>query len=461
MLSVLKTKKQRAITMSMIIVGAGEVGFHIAHRLTAEDKNVVVIDKNPEVLERVGERLDVETVLGSGSSPRVLEAAGIKNAQTLLAVTDSDEINLIACTFSNILSPNLTKIARIRNQEYTDYKDILASDLHIDVVINPEEEIIGSIERLMSTPGASEVSEFPDVNITLAAIWIRDTCPLAGMNLVELKQAVGIDEFIVAAIVRGDKLFIPAGKHTVKTKDMIYFVCAHKDLRTVLKAFGASTGTQNKVLIIGGGNIGFKLAQNLEQKKGLQVKILDRERNRCDFLAQNLSRSIVLQGDGSDQRLLTEENVSSMDVVVSVTGDEENNVLCSLLAQSMGAKLTVTRINKFAYLPLMQAVGLEHIVSPRLSAANSILRHIRKGTVISSISIKEDAEAMEIVAREGSPLVGRPIKDLDFPSGAIVLCIIRGEQVIIPTGQSVIQPQDKVMIMSTSKHISAVEKKIT
>lgn len=447
--------------MRIIIVGAGEVGFHIARRLAAENKDVAIIDRSPDVLERVAERLDVETVLGSGSSPRVLETAGIKKAHTLLAVTDSDEINLIACTFSNILAPNLTKIARIRNQEYTDYKDILASDLHIDIVINPEEEIIGSIERLMSTPGAAEVSEFTDVNITLAGMWIRDTCRLAGMNLAELKQAVGIEGFIIAAIVRGEKLFIPSGKHKVLSGDMIYFVCARRDVPEVLRAFGAGSGTLHKVLIIGGGNIGYKLAQKLEQKKGLQVKIMDRDRTRCDFLAQNLIRSIVLQGDGSDQRLLTEENVGSMDVVVSVTGDEENNVLCSLLTKSMGAKLTVTRINKFAYLPLMRAVGLEHIVSPRLSAANSILRHVRKGTVISSISIKEDAEALEVVAREGSPLVGRPIKYLDFPSGAIVLCVVRGKQVIIPTGESVIEPQDRVMIMSTSKHISDVEKKIT
>ncbi|WP_027370205.1 Trk system potassium transporter TrkA [Desulfovermiculus halophilus] len=447
--------------MRIIIIGAGEVGFHIARRLAAENKDVVIIDRNEEVLERVAERLDVETVLGSGSSPRVLEAAGVKNAQIMLAVTDSDEINLIACTFSNILAPRLTKVARIRNPEYTDYKDILASDLHIDIVINPEQEVIGSIERLMGTPGAAEVSEFSDVNITLAGLWIRENCPLAGMTLADLKQAVGVARFIVAAIVRGESLIIPAGSHQVLPGDMVYFVCAHEDVQEVLTAFGASTEPQHKVLIIGGGNIGFKLAQSLEQKKGLQIKIMDSDRERCEFLAHNLSRTIVLQGEGSDQRLLTEENVGSMDVVISVTGDEENNVLCSLLAKSLGARLTVTRINKFAYLPLIRAVGLEHIVSPRLSAANSILRHVRHGTVISSISIKEDAEAMEVVAREDSPLVGRPIKDLDFPSGAIVLCLVRGEEVIIPTGESVIQPQDRVMIMSTSKHISDVEKKIT
>jgi len=443
----------------IIIIGAGEVGFHLARRLTAEDKEVVVIDKSPEVLGRVAERLDVETVVGSGSSPKVLETAGVKNADILLAVTDSDEINLIACTFSNILAPNLVKVARIRNSEYTSYQDILAKDLlNIDIVVNPEEEIIGSIERLMGTPGAAEINEFSDVNLKLVGIWIREESKLTGLDLAQLKNRIGINGFIVATIIRNERIIIPTGADVLKAGDLIYFVCAHKDLPRILEAFGTRTRTHHNVLIIGGGNIGYKLAQTLEAQKGVHVKILDRDKERCSFLAENLERTIVLQGDGSDQNLLQQENVRDMDVVVSVTGDEEHNVLCSLLAKNLGAGLTVTRVNKFAYMSLMRTIGLEHIVSPRLSAANSILRHVRKGTVISSISIQEEAEAMEVVAREGSRLVNKPIKDLDFPKGAIVLCLIRGEEVIIPTGNSVIKPSDRVMILSSSKNISNVEK---
>ena len=445
--------------MRIIIIGAGEVGFHIARRLTAENKEVVVVDKNSEVLSRVAERLDVETVLGSGSSPKILETAGVKGADILLAVTDSDEINLIACTFSNILAPSLIKVARIRNSEYTSYQDILAKDLlNIDIVVNPEEEIIGSIERLMGTPGAAEINEFSDVNLKLVGMWIREESRLTGLDLAQLKSRISVNGFIVATIIRKEKIIIPTGSDVLKAGDLIYFVCAQKDLPRILKAFGTRTRTQHNVLIIGGGNIGYKLAKTLEAKKGVHVKILDRDKERCSFLAENLENTIVLQGEGSDQNLLQQENVRDMDVVVSVTGDEEHNVLCSLLAKNLGAGLTVTRVNKFAYMSLMRTIGLEHIVSPRLSAANSILRHVRKGTVISSISIQEEAEAMEVVAREGSRLVNRPIKDLDFPQGAIVLCLIRGDEVIIPTGNSVIQPSDRVMILSSSKNISNVEK---
>jgi trk system potassium uptake protein TrkA len=442
----------------IIIVGAGEVGFHIARRLTAENKDVVVIDRDQDVLDRVAERLDVETVLGSGSSPRILEQAGVRQAQILLAVTDSDEINLVACTFGNIFAPDLVKVARIRNSEYTDYQDILARDLlKIDIAVNPEEEVIGSIERLMGAPGAAEISEFSDVNIKLVGLWIREETKLSGLTLAELKQRIGVDGFIVAAIIRNEKTIIPSGENRIQAGDMIYFVCAQKDLNTILKAFGKGTKAQHKVLIIGGGNIGYRLARNLEQKRGMHVKILDKDRKRCEFLAENLQKTIVLRGDGTDQNLLKQENVGDMDVVASLTGDEENNVLCSLLTKSLGAKLNITRINKFAYMPLMRAIGLEHIVSPRLSAANSILRYVRQGTVISSISIKEEAEALEVIAQPATPLVNKPIKDLDFPRGAIVLCLIRGQEVIIPTGNSVIHPGDRVMILTVSQNIDQVE----
>ncbi len=445
--------------MRIIIVGAGEVGFHLAKRLVSENKEVVIIDKNQDVLSLISEQLDVETVLGSGSSPKVLEEAGVKEADILLAVTDSDEINLIACTFTNILAPNLVKVARIRNSEYTEYQDTLTKDLlHIDIAINPEQEIIGSIERLMGAPGAAEISEFSDVNIKLVGVWISEESKLSGMNLAQLKKRMAIEGFIVAAIIRGKQTIIPMGADTIHSGDLIYFVCHQKDLEAILRAFGKGARKQHNVLIIGGGNIGYKLALDLEEKKGVNVKILDKDANRCKFLAEHLNKTIVLQGDGTNQNLLVQENVGDMDAVVSVTGDEENNVLCSLLAKNLGAKLPITRINKYAYIPLMQTIGLEHIVSPRLSAANSILRYVRQGTVISSISIKEEAEALEVIAQINSPLVNKPIKSLQFPKGAIVLCLIRKDEVILPTGENVICPNDRVIILTASHKVDKLEK---
>ena len=448
--------------MRIIIIGAGQVGYHIASRLISEDKDVVIVDRDRQVLETVAESLDLETVHGSGSSPRVLEQAGIRSADTLLAVTDSDEVNLIACTFSNILAPDLNKVARIRNPEYTEYEDILAKNLlNIDIVVNPEEEVIRSIERLMDTPGAADVNEFPDIGLKLVGIWIREDSPFAGLNLADLKQKLELPDFIVASIIRQEKLIIPSGSDVLHTGDLVYFVCTRESLGRFLQAFSLGRGSQHNVLIVGGGNIGYKLAQRLESKKGTQVKLLDRDNDRCQFLAENLDRTIVLQGDGTDQRLLTEENVGSMDVVVSLTEDEEKNILSSLLAKSMGAKTTVTRINKLAYMGLMHNIGLELIVSPRLSAANSILRHVRKGTVISSVSIKEEAEAMEVRAGEHSLLVNRPLKEIDLPRGVLVLCLVREGKVLIPGGESVIFPQDRVMLISSSKDISKVEKALT
>lgn len=447
--------------MRIIIIGAGEVGSYIAWRLVGEDKEVIVVDKDEQILAKLSEQLDVETVQGSGSSPHILEQAGVKYADYLLAVTDSDEINLIACTFSNILAPDLVKVARIRNPEYTEYQDILARDLlHIDIVINPEQEVVKSIERLMDAPGAAEISEFPDVQINLAGVWIHKESQLNNLNLMQLKEKLDVANFIVAVIFRGDKTIIPAGKDSILAGDLVYFVCAKQDLEQVLLAFGVTPREQHNVLIIGGGNIGFKLAQDLEQKKGIQVKLLEKEKNRCDFLAQSLDRTIVLQGDGADQSLLQQENIKDMDVAITLTGDEENNILCSLLVRSMGAKMTITRIDKNAYLPLMQTIGLEHTVSPRLSAANSILRYVRQGTVISSICIKDKAEALEVEVRPESLLANKKLMHLPFPKGALVLCIIRGQKVIIPTGQDTISSGDKLVILSTRKQISKVEKKL-
>ncbi|MFP4588227.1 MAG: Trk system potassium transporter TrkA [Desulfohalobiaceae bacterium] len=447
--------------MRIIIVGAGEVGSYIAWRLAAEDKEVVVVDKDPQVLASIAEKLDVETVQGPGSSPRILEEAGVKKADLLLAVTDSDEINLIACTFSNILASELIKVARIRNPEYTEYQEVLAKDLlHIDVVINPEQEVVASIERLMSAPGAAEISEFTDVEVNLAGVWIHEGNRLVGLDLAKARQRLGEANFIVAAIFRREKVIIPSGADTIQAGDLVYFVCAKKDLQQVLKTFGSRAWQQHDVLIIGGGNIGYKLARELEPRKELQVKLLERDRGRCEFLAQNLDRAIVLNGNGTDQDLLQQENIGEMDVVLTLTGDEENNILCSLLAKSMGAKMTITRIDKNAYLPLMQTIGLEHTVSPRLSAANSILRYVRHGTVLSSISIQDKAEALEVEVGQDSMLANKKLKEVPFPKGTIVLGIISSQEVIIPTGNSLIRSGDKLVILSTRKQISQVEEKL-
>ncbi|MFW5722810.1 MAG: Trk system potassium transporter TrkA [Desulfohalobiaceae bacterium] len=442
--------------MRIVIVGAGEVGFHIAQRLATEAKDVVVIDRDEAVLARIAELLDVQTVQGSGSSPRILEQAGIKEAQILLAVTDSDEINLIACTFADILSHGLTKLARIRNPDYLSYQEILTRDMHIDRVINPEDEVIRSIEGLMLAPGALEISDFSEGRLKLVGVQIEEHSDLSGTPLIRFRETMGFSRIIVAAIVRDEELIIPTGLDTIQPGDIIYFVCEKRDVLDILKRFGHARLELRNVLVIGGGNIGLKFARSLE-RMGIHAKLIEKDRDRCEFLAEQLNTTVVLHGDGTDQELLLEENIQDMDVVVALTSDEEKNILCTLLAKKLGAGMVINRINKFAYLPLVRAIGIQHTVSPRMSAVNSILQHIRRGNIITAISIKDQAEALEALAEEGSAVVGRPIKELGLPKGSLVLSIIRGQEVIIPTGDSVIQPGDRFVLFSTRKNIPRLE----
>ena len=276
----------------------------------------------------------------------------------------------------------------------------------------------------------------------------------------DLRRKTGDLRFIVAAITRGDDLIIPTGTDHIRAGDLVHLVCEDKDVHQLLGIFGSVRAGWRNVLIVGGGNIGFKLASALESRS-VNVKLLDMNSDRCEFLAEHLDKTIVLYGDGTDKEILEEENVQNLDAVITVTGSEETNILASLLAKSLGVTKCITRINKSEYMPLVRAIGLEHIVSPRLSAVNSLLKHVRKGQVIASVSIKDEAEALEAIALDKSALVGKPIKDLPFPRGAIVLGIMRGDTVIIPTGEDIIMPDDRVILLATRNTISKVEKALT
>ena len=445
--------------MKIIIVGAGEVGFHIASRLSLENKDVIVIEKNADALRRILENLDVQTIEGCGSNPVILEKAGIKEADILLAVTDSDEANLVASLFASILSPATVKLARIRGEEYLMYQDALTQDPYrIDVMINPEVEAVKTVVRLLQVPGAVDVGEFADGRIKVIGVRLDADCSVTGTKLVDLKEKTGNKKILVAAISRNEKLIIPSGDDQVLEGDLIYFVSEKKELEGALKIFGKRAEPLDRVLLVGGGNLGFRLAKALEGFS-IHTKLIEKDPDRCRELAENLDKVVVLQGDGSDQRLLQEENIQDMDVVATLTGDEETNILTSLLAKRMGAQKTVTRISRFSYFPLVSAIGLEHIVSPRLAAINTILQYVRRGKVLSAMALKgEEAEALEAVALETSDIVGKPLQQIPFPKGALVVAIIRGDEVIIPTGDSVIVPQDRIIIFATRRAISQVEK---
>jgi len=445
--------------LKVIIVGAGEVGFHIASHLARENKNVVVIDKDPAAIRRVSDNIDVQVVIGSGSSPAVLKEAGIKEAEILLAVTDSDDTNLGACLVSNLISPATKKLCRIRYADYDEYHEALRENApHIDTIINPEIEVVKKIFRLMSVPGAVEVNDFADGRVVFIGIYLDEFAKLSGVRLSDIYAKTGKQSPLIAAVVRDEELIIPRGNHKLKAGDLIYFISEKEKLIESLSIFDKNVEPIGRVMIVGGGSIGFRLASLLEENS-ISTKIIEKNPDRCTELAEKLNKAVVLHGDGSDQELLREENIQDMDVVVTLTNDEETNILTSLLAKRMGASKVITKVSKFSYIPLISMIGLEQVVSPRLSAINTILQHIRVGKVLAAKSIiDEQAEVMEAVALETSEIVGKPIREISIPKGALVTGIMRKDTVIIPTGESVIEPNDRIIIFAKKQAIPEIEK---
>ncbi|ABW69021.1 Trk system potassium transporter TrkA [Desulfosudis oleivorans] len=445
--------------MKILIIGAGEVGFHIANRLSAENKNVVVVDKNPDALRRVTEYTDVQTVVGSGSSPAVLEEAGIKEAEIILAVTDSDETNLVACLTADILSPSTKKLARVRNADFDPYHEIFREKApHIDTVINPEIEVVKTIERLISVSGAVEVEDLADGRLKLVGLRLDNSSVLNGQRLSEVSVKTGDSNFLVAAIVRNEKMIVPRGDSRLMANDLVYFISEKEKLANSLNLFGKPLKPVKRVMIVGGGRVGARLAMRLE-KEDIKVKIIESNPDRCAQLAEKMTRAVVLHGDGSDQELLTEENIADMDVVASLTSDEQTNILISLLAKRLGAANTITKISKFTYIPLMATIGIEQIISSRLSAINSILQHIRKGRVLSAISLKgEQAEVIEAMALSTSELVGAPLRKISMPKGSLVVGVVRDQEIIVPSGETVIAPNDRVIIFAQRETVPKIEK---
>ncbi len=445
--------------MKVVIVGAGEVGFHIASHLALEKKNVVVIDQDKAALRRVSDSVDAQTIQGSGSSPLVLEAAGIREAEFVLAVTNSDETNLVACLVANILSPSTKKLARIRGGDFDNYHQHFHDEApHIDTLINPEIEVVKTIDQLMSVPGAVDVGDFAGGKVKFVGVYLEEQSRLCGVRLADLPALLGDERPLIAAILREDQLIIPQGNDSLEAGDLVYFMAEEHKLARALEPFDKETAIVRRVMVVGGGRIGLRVARLLESR-AINTRIVEKSAERCAFLAEQLDKTIVLHGDGSDQGLLIEENIREMDVVLTLTDNEETNILASLLARRMGARKAITKISKFSYFPLMKAIGLEQVVSPRLSAINSILRHIRRGKVLSAISIKgEQAEVIEVVAMETSDIVEKPLKNVSLPKGVLVTGIIRDGGVIIPSGESVILPGDRIIIFARRQAIPDIEK---
>ena len=445
--------------MKVIIIGAGVVGYTIAERLSSEGQDVVIIEKDERRVREVKETLDVKVIEGNGSSPRVLKEAGIEQADMVIAVTDSDEVNMIACLIANSQTRIPKKIIRVRNPEYLGYEKLfVGGPLGIDFNINPGLVAAERILRIIHVPGATDVVDFSEGAVKLIGIRLDKDGSVIGKRLRDLKELHPHNRVLVAAIYRGTETIIPDGSETIERGDHLFVVALPGEIPKVLQLFGKKGSAGRKVMIVGGGYIGSYIARKLEREDFL-VKIIEKDEKRCNYLAGILEKSLVLHGDGTDQELLKEEGIDDINTFVSVTNDEEDNILISLLAKNLGAKRAIALVDKPEYLSLVSAIGVDVVVSPRLASVSSILQFVRRGKILSVTTLVEErVEAIETVAMETSDIVGRPVKDIKFPQGAIIGAVCKGDQAMIPDGETVIDPGDKVIIFALRKAIPQVEK---
>lgn len=446
--------------MRVIIIGAGEVGYHIAKKLSDEKKDVVLIDKDPAKIRRISENLDIQALLGSGTSPRMLRMAGIQEAELLAAATDSDEVNLIACLLARSLNRHVVKIARVRNQEYLREKSLFSQDLlGVDLIINTRAMMVKTILDLMEIPGASEVIDFLEGEVKLVGFLITDESPLAGKKLSDLRSSEA--NLLVGAIVRGHKIRIPSGHDVIQSQDLVYLVVKKTDMARTLARLGMPTRPVKNIIIVGAGSTGMDVALALDNRR-LNVRIIDQDGEKCKQAATDLQNVLVIRGDGADRDLLREENTGDMDMLIALTGDEESNVLISLLAKELGTRRTITRVSKLSYMHIVSAIGLDTVINPRMSAVRAILQHLRRGKIISVAPLREEqAEVIEAEALETSDIVNTPLQEVNFPPGAILGAIVREGEIIIPRGDTIVLPHDRLIIFALQQVVNQLESLLT
>ena len=449
--------------MKILILGAGQVGRTAAYHLSREPANeVTVVDTNEDVLRDLQDRLDVRAVAGNGSYPTVLESAGIADTDILVALTNSDEINIVACEIAHVLYRTPTKIARIRAPEYTSREQLFTEGaLSVDVWISPEQLVTEYIARLLSYPGALQVVDFANGRVQLVGVRARREGLLVGRELRALREHLPDTEARVAAIYRNDRLIDPRGDTIIEEHDEIFFVAAQDDLRRVLAELRRSEDPVRRLVIAGGGNIGLRLARKLE--KSNQVKLIERDPRRARRISEILENTIVLSGDAADEELLVEENIDSADVFAALTNSEEANVLSAMLAKRLGAKRVMALINRPSYGQLMENHAIDIVISPQTITIGTLLAHVRRGDVVRVHSLRRGAaEAIEAVVHgthSRSRVIGRPLEKIDLPPGASIVAIVRGERVIMAHHDTTIEAEDHVIIfLSDRRHIDAVSR---
>jgi len=445
--------------MRILIAGGGEVGYLTARRLSREGNEVTIVEQSPERCAHLEEMLDARVVRGSASSPQTLREAGVRDTELLIAVTDSDEVNLLACLIGQAESAAAVKVANLRTHEAEHWRALCAVvGLKIDLIIHAESELASRLLRVLGTPGVSDIIDFAGGRVKLFGMSIEEGNWVVGKTLAELDRQGPPKNSLIAMIFRGPEVIIPHGSDVLLPGDQIYIITRAADIEKVIGFMGLQSKAELKrVFILGGKQLSIWLAQALE-RMGVEVKLFERDAARCEKIAQVLNSTVVVHADGTDEATLIEENIRDASAYLACTNDDEDNIIASLLARRLGAKKLVALVNRLNYLPMAQRLGIHTTVSPRLHAVDRILQFVRKGRVLSVTTFREEeAEAIELVAAE-SRYAGRKLKDVRLPKGAIVGAIARpGGEVTVPRGEESIQPGDRVIFFALEKVVRELE----
>ncbi|MEL6509242.1 MAG: Trk system potassium transporter TrkA [Pseudomonadota bacterium] len=449
--------------MKVIICGAGQVGWQIARHLSGENNDVTVVDSNADLVRRATETLDVQGIAGFASYPDILERAGAEDADMIIAATHSDEVNMVTCQIAHSVFSVPRKIARLRAQSYLDaiYSDLYRRDhLPIEVVISPEKEVAEAALQRLAAPAAFDTEEFLDGKAQLLGITIDEDCPVVNTPLRQLTDLFSTLRCVVVGVRRDGKLFAPDAGDQIFVGDECYIFTHTEDTTRALEIFGKTTMRQDRIVIIGGGNVGLAVAQALEARTNrVRAKVIEKSRHCAERAADALERTIVLNGDGLDQALLAEANIDRADAVLCVTDDDKTNLLAAVRAKTIGCPMTICLVNDPTLIPLMQPLEVDAYINPRATTVSSILRHIRHGRVRNVYSIGDaEAEMIEAQVLSTSPIAGQRVRDIDFPEGVLVGGIIKGGEMIRPKGGTRIEEGDVIALFSLAADVGEVER---
>jgi trk system potassium uptake protein TrkA len=440
--------------MRTVIIGAGEVGSNTARMLSQEGHDVVLIEQDETLVERASEHLDALVIHGNGASPRLLAEAGIEKADLLVAASSSDEANIIACLAAKARGVSRT-VARIHNPDYYDPQELFAEEmLGIDFVIHTEQMAAQEIKEALLVPGAINVETFAEDSIEVAEVILNEGSPAVGRTLRDLRLP---EASLVVGVVRRGEALVPRGDTVLEKRDHVLLISGRQRIAEVVKSVTTDTGPVKEVTIYGGGRIGLRLALALE-KAGMSVRVIERDEARARYVASQLRRGFVLHDEGISRDFLLQERVDRTDAFVAVTGDDRANLLAAMYARQLGARMTIAGVSRGEFAPLADALGVDLTISPRMLAAEAILRFVRRGEIVDVALLESGAEMIELRVPQHCRVAGRPLSEVGFPEGAIVAALLRDGDVVIPTGREILKPGDDAVVFTVEDAIEEVER---